>query len=143
MSARVAQVATKVSQPFVNLALKVEKRAVRKTGALQGAVAEQVAIHDAAGSDAAQASTRRFVAEQQSLFNYRIARFFHEARYIASGEYCKGYNYKNFIIDLRTVTKMVALYLIFRILARGSVFPAITPDSPFVLALETKTNPNF
>ncbi|CUG92605.1 transmembrane protein, putative [Bodo saltans] len=143
MTSKVCDVVCKVTKPFVNVALKIENRAVRKTGALQGVVAEQVAVHDAAGTDAAQASTRRFVLEQQSLINYRVARFFHEARYVANGEYFKDYDYKQFIIDARMVTKMIVLYLLAYIFARGTFFPPIKPDSPYVESLKTKTNPNY
>lgn len=143
MTSKVCDVVCKAVQPFVNIALKIEKRAVRKTGALEGTIAEQVANHDAAGTDAAQASTRRFVAEQQALVNYRVARLFHEARYVANGEYFKDYDYKQFVIDARMVTKMIVLYLLAYIFARGTFFPPIKPDSPFAESLQTKTNPNY
>lgn len=137
------QLVNKVTQPLVNVVLKVESRAIRKTATVDAALAAQIALHDAAGTDAAQASSRRFVAEQKQLLSYRVARAFAEGRYIFSGEYCKNYDYKAFIIDLRTVTRIIILYLLGYIFGRGSIFTPITPDSPFVLALETKPNPYY
>lgn len=143
MTSKIVQCGCKVVQPFVNTALKIEARAVRHTAAVTGAVADQIAQHDLAGTDAAQASTRRFVAEQQALVGYRVARFFHEARFVASGEYFKDYDYKKFIIDIRTLTRMLFLVLVFHVLGRQSVFTPIVPGSPFVEALMTKPNPNY
>lgn len=143
MQAKACDIVCKVTKPFVNAVLKVESAAVRRVGAISGSVAAEVANHDAAGTDAAQASTRRFVAEQRELIPYRAARFFHEARAIGNGEYFKDYDFKRFIIDLRFFTKIVAIYLLAYVYGRDAIYPPVTPDSPFVEALRTKPNPNY
>lgn len=143
MTAKCCEYAGKITRPICNAVAKFERRSQIKKAALDGPIAEYIAQHEAAGTDAARASTRRFVQEQKQLVHYRVTRFFDEARVIASGEYFKNYNYKNFIIDLRTLTKVLALYLAVYCIARRSAYPLITPDSPFALALKYKTNPNF
>lgn len=133
-------------QPVVNFLHKVEARSVAKVAAVTEAnakVRESIAAHDAAGTDAAAASTRRFLQEQRSLVHYRVVRAFHEGRHVFTGAHFKDYNYKKALIDLRFLTEALLIFIIAVIVGRASVYPPIAPDSPLAVALQHKVNPNY
>ncbi|ORC87232.1 uncharacterized protein TM35_000232030 [Trypanosoma theileri] len=135
--------AGKILAPFCKVACKIEKRSATKLTAVDAAIAKTIADHNANGTDAAVSSTKRYVHEQKQLLHYRVVRFFDECRYLASGEYFRTYSMTNFIWDMRFFTKVLLLFILGTLFGRQSIFPPIDPDSPLVLALETKVNPNY
>jgi hypothetical protein len=143
MTSKLCQITGLVSRPFAVAVNKIEATAMERTARNPAAVLEYIATHEAAGTDAAQASTRRYMGEQRDLMFYRVSRFFDECHAIGRGEYCRNYTVKSFVLDLRMLTKMLFLYAVFVMVGRQSVFPLLEPDSPFYLGYLTKRNPNM
>ncbi|CCD14463.1 hypothetical protein, unlikely [Trypanosoma congolense IL3000] len=143
MSSKCA-VACKIMAPLCKAACKVQNRSARKLAVVANdEIKSVIAQHDANGTDAAVSSTKRYLSEQKQLFHYRVVRFVDECHHLASGKYFSQYSKIDFIWDLRFFTKLLLLFLLGTIMGRQSIFPPIDPDSPLVLALETKVNPNY
>ncbi|EPY27471.1 hypothetical protein STCU_03628 [Strigomonas culicis] len=132
-----------VVKPAVRTANKIEARSATKVAAFDAPMKAYIEKCDAAGQDAAAASTRRFVAEQRQLLSYRVVRCFEEGRYLLSGQYFKTYTATKALEDARYLTTLLCLFLISVVLGRQSVYPPIAPESPFALALSHKVNPNY
>lgn len=143
MSASMCSAAGKFLAPLCRVACKIERRSAKKLTAVDANIAKTIEEHNASGTDAAVSSTKRYIYEQKQLFHYRVVRFFDEVRYISTGEYFRTYNFTNFIWDIRFLTKFFLLFILGTLFGRQSIFPPIDPDSPLVLALETKVNPNY
>ncbi|KAG8342929.1 hypothetical protein ERJ75_000379000 [Trypanosoma vivax] len=143
MSSANCTVAKKVIEPFCRLASKLQARSSLKLASADETILKVIAEHNANGTDAAASSTKRYMTEQKQLFHYRVVRFFDECHYLASGNYFRTYTKANFILDVRFVTKVFFLFIVGTLVGRKSIFPPIDPDSPLVLALENKVNPNY
>ncbi|CAD2221428.1 hypothetical protein AGDE_04513 [Angomonas deanei] len=128
--------------PIVRTANKIESRSASKMAANPVAQA-YLSQYAASGQDAAAASTARFITEQKALLSYRVVRLFEESRYVFSGAHFKNYNLAKGLDDLRFLTTLLFVFIIFVIFGRQTVYPPIRPDSPFALALQHKTNPNY
>ena len=144
MSAKVVQVLNKcLVQPVCKVGNVIENTAIKRNNLKTGEFAEDMARHNAAGTDFAALQTRKMFEYQRMLFFYRVERAFIEGRSFCSGAYCKDYNYKNFVVDLRFATRALAVYIIGCFIGRWSVYPLISPESPYAIGLEYKRNPNF
>lgn len=129
--------------PMMNAAHKIEHRSATKLQGAEPAVAAWIKTHEATGADAATKSTQRFLHEQSQLMSYRVVRCFEEARYVASGQYFKQYNFGCFLQDARFFTQALFIFLIAVLAGRRSIYPPIHPDSPLAIALDHKVNPNY
>lgn len=114
-----------------------------KVANLPPAMQERIAADTEKGIDTAALSSKRFYHEQKGLMAYRVVRLKDEACHVFSGEYFKNYGIAKALDDLRFLTQCLFLFIIFVLIGRRSVYPPIKPDSPFVIALENKTNPNY
>lgn len=144
MTAKVAQVFNKcLIQPVAKVGNLIENTAAKRNAMKTGEFAEEMARHNAAGTDFATIASRKMYEYQRMLFAYRVERAFIEGRAFFSGAYFKDYTYKKFVVDLRSLTRMLAFYIIGCFIGRWSVYPLITPESPYALGLQYKRNPNF
>lgn len=122
---------------------RCEASSSQKIHKLSPALQEKIAADSAIGADTAALTTKKFFAEQRQLIHYRVVRLIEEARYVFSGQYFKEYSIGKLLEDLRFLTQAFLLFLVMVLIGRRSVYPPIAPDSPFVLALENKPNPNY
>eukprot|EP00796_Vickermania_ingenoplastis_P010596 gene10596-7360_t len=117
--------------------------AAKKVSRLPAELQERIAADRVAGVDTAATASRRFWKEQRQLCAYRVQRFVEESCHVFSGAYFRDYGVAKAVQDLRFLTQAFFIFLMAVLIGRRTVYPPIKPDSPFVLALEHKENPNY
>lgn len=132
--------------PVTKLGNAVLANSVKRLKFADGEFATQVSQHKAAGTDLAAQASRDFVTLQFKLIPYRIERFYQETCYFASGQWLKTIDasqwYKYAIFEIRFVLRLFVCYMLFVLLGRRSIYPPLTPTSPFLEQMKY-TNPNM
>eukprot|EP00744_Colponema_vietnamica_P009392 GILI01013358.1.p1 GENE.GILI01013358.1~~GILI01013358.1.p1 ORF type:complete len:148 (-),score=35.41 GILI01013358.1:336-737(-) len=123
-----------VTTPFVKLGNKLEQTAVSKNASAH--LKKEFNSHSAAGTDFAANTASTVWKNRSSIFWYRVERAFVEGRYVASGAYFQGYNYKNAIVDLRFFTRFLVALILGVFVGRCQVFPFVTPGSGYSLEMK-------
>ncbi|CCW63683.1 unnamed protein product [Phytomonas sp. EM1] len=132
-----------IVRPAVKVVQSLEHRSQRRLAMVEPETMKFIQTHEASGSDAARALTKIHLKQQRQLLYYRFVRLFAEFRYLLSGQYFKNYTIKDFVQDTRMFTQALFIFIMAVMVGRQSVFPPIDPDSPFVLGLTQKVNPNY
>jgi hypothetical protein len=122
---------------------KVKRVALNNNATRPKDILAAQAAHKAEGTDMAMLSSKRFFYEQFNLVGYRVERMFLEMDAVRNGAWFnKSYNYKCFVVDIRTATQMLFAYMLMFMIERGSIFPLIYPGSPLEMGARMRTNPN-
>lgn len=124
-----------VTGPFVKLGNKLEQTAISKNAA-NAHLKEQFKNHSSEGTDFALAAGQNAWKNRSSIFWYRVERAFTEGRYVASGAYFQGYNYKQAIVDMRFFTRLVLFFMFGVFAGRVQFFPFVSPGSGYALEMK-------
>lgn len=124
--------------------LKIVAAANLRISTLEGPLKQHIVRCDATGEDLTAAVWNEYKTCQLKLLQYRREKLWDEAAYLFSGSAFSfaTLTYKDIIIGLRIATKCLALFLIFTMIARGTVFPLVEPTSPFMQQIDL-LQPNF
>jgi hypothetical protein len=125
-----SRLVTAASQPFV----KIVASATLRVKSMDGPLKEHIDVHNASGADLTASVWKEYVSWQRKLVSYRYAKLQEELHEVTSGKAFSFGNmsYKEYIIGLRVITKCIAIFLMFTMLGRGTVFPLLEPTSPFL-----------
>lgn len=121
-------------QPFV----KIVASAALRVKSMDGPLKEHIDTHNGLGTDLTASVWQEYVAWQRKLVSQRYSKLQEEVNEITSGKAFSLGNmtYKEYIIGLRVITKCIAIFLVFTMLGRGTVFPLLEPTSPFMKQVE-------
>jgi hypothetical protein len=129
-----------LGRPFV----KAAKVCTIRTGMMRFPLDQHVAAADASGEDLTVTVRQEFLATQRDLLNYRIEKFWEEIADLRNGAGVSlaSVGVSDLVLFVRFVTALVFAYMMGVVIGRRSVFPALRPDSPFVVQARMQ-NPNY
>mmetsp|Transcript_19096 Transcript_19096/g.59282 ORF Transcript_19096/g.59282 Transcript_19096/m.59282 type:complete len:153 (-) Transcript_19096:53-511(-) len=137
-----------VATPVTMLGGVAHQHALKKLAVTDGALADKINHHNAAGTDLAAMTTQEFVELQFRLFPYRTARFADEwaALTANNGEYVCNYvktaGLKEWVMMVRFFVRLLFCFMFGIMFTRQSILPHIAPDSPLVPGVYEHHNPN-
>jgi hypothetical protein len=137
-----------VATPFTAVWGAVHAHAVKRVASTDGDLGERINTHKGQGTDLASTTTKSFVETQLRLFPYRTERLADEVSTLTAnnGEYLKNYwktaGAKEYFLSARLAVRLVALFMLGKMMTRQSVLPLIAPDSPLVPGIYEYHNPN-
>ena len=123
-----------VSKPF----LSIHKNAVRKVAAMAPSpLQRQVEVHESSGEDLCVKAAKEYFSWQYQLLPYRTQRAVEEWNYIRQGGISLATaTFRDYLLLLRFLTKMLCIFIASVMLGRNSIFPPLGPNSPLFEANE-------
>ncbi|KEG08996.1 hypothetical protein DQ04_06031030 [Trypanosoma grayi] len=129
-----------LAKPFVAVVASMSRRIERMDEPLKRHIEE----HEGSGEDLCASVWHEYWSYQKALLKYRQERLMSELLYLSGGKISMATaGIKDIILLSRALTKCLFLFLIFAIIGRRSVFPALEPTSVFVEEVKTNWQPNY
>eukprot|EP00759_Apiculatamorpha_spiralis_P012341 PhF_6_TR19410/c0_g1_i1/m.28395 len=130
-----------VFAPFNAIGNSIHRRAViaskLSSPDLQGAIQEA----NSTGDDIAADATWNYLLNQYDLIPYRVEKLKSEVRCLmGEGSSLTSYTVKEWVLLFRYIVRCLFVFMGFTMIGRGSIYPPVTPDSPFVAELAHKYN---
>jgi hypothetical protein len=148
MASKVLSAAKTVVSPVTMAAGAVHQFAAKKVAFTEGELADKISQHKAQGTDLASTATKDFITLQLRSIPYRTERLADELTTLTgnNGQYIRDWrknaNYKDYIVAVRFLIRLVALFMLGKMMCRGSMLPLIEPTSPLLPGIYEFHNPN-